>query len=93
LGKAAAVIEKRNEEETRYPDGSRFGVLTKDQELSGIGDKGYLTGAFRGEFMGSTTTISVLKGDVWINIQVIGTPKKGSKEALKAVAKKAADSF
>ncbi len=67
--------------------------MTKDQELSGIGDKGYLTGAFRGEFMGSTTTISVLKGDVWINIQVIGTPKKGSKEALKAVAKKAADSF
>jgi hypothetical protein len=65
----------------------------KDQELSGIGDKAYMTGAFRGEFMGSTTTISALKDDMWISIQVIGTPRKGSKEELKAVAKRVADSF
>ncbi len=62
----------------------------KIQPLSGIGDKGYMSGGFRGGFMGSAT-VSVLKGDTWILMQVIGTPKKGSEEALKAVVKKVAD--
>jgi FixJ family two-component response regulator len=34
LGKAAAIIEKRNEEETRHSNGSRFGVLTGGRELA-----------------------------------------------------------
>lgn len=62
----------------------------KIQQLSGIGDKGYMSGGFRGGFMGSAT-VSVVKGDTWILIQIIGSPKKGSEEALKAVAKKVAD--
>lgn len=62
----------------------------KIQWLSGIGDKAYMSGGFRGGFMGSAT-VSVLKGDTWILMQIIGSPKKGSEEALKAVAKKVAD--
>ncbi len=65
---------------------------SKIQQLSGIGDKGYMSGGFRGGFMGSAM-VSVLKGDTWILVQVIGTPKKGSEEALKAVVKKVADAF
>ncbi len=64
----------------------------KIQPLSGIGDKGYMSGGFRGGFMGSAM-VSVLKGDTWILVQVIGSPKKGSEEALKAVVKKVADAF
>ncbi|MBA3712890.1 MAG: hypothetical protein H0W76_10640 [Pyrinomonadaceae bacterium] len=64
----------------------------KIQPLSGIGDKGYMSGGFRGGFMGSAT-VSVLKGDTWILVQIIGSPKKGSEEALKAVVKKVADAF
>ncbi len=58
--------------------------------MSGIGDKAYMKGGFRGGFMGSAT-VSVLKGDTWILVQIIGTPKKGSEEALKAVVKKVSD--
>lgn len=65
---------------------------SKIQWLSGIGDKAYLSGGFRGGFMGSAT-LSVLKNNSWILIQVIGTPKKGSEEALKAVAKKVVDAL
>jgi hypothetical protein len=63
---------------------------SKTQSLSGIGDKAYMSGGFHGGFMGSVT-VSVLKGNTWILIRVIGTPKKGSEEALKAVAKKVTD--
>lgn len=62
----------------------------KIQSLSGIGDKGYMSGGFRGGFMGSAM-ISALKGDTWILMQVIGSPKNGSEETFKAVAKKVAD--
>ena len=62
----------------------------KLQWLSGIGDKAYMSGGFHGGFMGSAT-MSVLKGDTWILMQIIGSPKKGSEEAFKAVAKKVAD--
>jgi len=64
----------------------------KIQWLSGIGDKGYMSGGFRSGFMGSAM-VSVLKGDTWILMQVIGSPKKGSEEAFKAVAKKVADAL
>lgn len=60
---------------------------SKTQQLSGIGDKGYMSGGFRGGFMGRVT-LSALKGETWILMEIIGTPKKGSEEALKAVAKK-----
>jgi hypothetical protein len=65
-------------------------IDSKTQILSGIGDKAYMSGGFRGGFMGSVT-VSALKDNTWILIRVIGTPKKGSEEALKAVAKKVVD--
>ena len=63
---------------------------SKIQSLSGIGDKAYMSGGFHGGFMDSVT-ISVLKNETWILIRVIGNPKKGSEEVLKAVAKKVTD--
>ncbi|MDQ3255034.1 MAG: hypothetical protein M3R15_14220 [Acidobacteriota bacterium] len=80
----AALDEKQREAEKQTD--------RKIQPLSGIGDKGYMSGGFRGGFMGSAT-VSVLKGDTWILVQVIGSPRKGSEEALKAVVKKVADAF
>jgi len=62
------------------------------RQLSDIGDKAYMRGAFRGQFLGMVT-VSVLKGDVWIVMDIVGTPQKGSEEALKVVAKKVADNF
>ncbi len=64
----------------------------KVQSLSGIGDKGYMSGGFRGGFMGSAM-VSVLKGDTWILMQVIGSPKNGSEETFKAVVKRVADAL
>ncbi len=78
----AALDEKQREAEKQTD--------RKIQPLSGIGDKGYMSGGFRGGFMGSAT-VSVLKGDTWILVQVIGSPRKGSEEALKAVVKKVSD--
>ncbi|MBA3442819.1 MAG: hypothetical protein H0T92_23470 [Pyrinomonadaceae bacterium] len=78
----AALDESQREAEKRTD--------SKIQLLSGIGDKGYMSGGFRGGFMGSVT-VSVLKGDTWILMQIIGTPKKGSEEALKNVVKKVVD--
>lgn len=58
--------------------------------MSGIGNKAYMSGGFRSGFMGRAT-VSVLKGDTWILMEIIGTPKKGLEEALKAVTKRVAD--
>ncbi|MEJ7712914.1 MAG: hypothetical protein WKF84_24495 [Pyrinomonadaceae bacterium] len=80
----AALDESQREAEKRTD--------RKIQWLSGTGDKAYMSGGFRGGFMGSAT-VSVLKGDKWILVQVIGTPKKGPEDALKAVVKKVADAL
>lgn len=63
---------------------------SKIQWLSGTRDKAYMKGSFGGGFMGSVM-VSVLKNDTWVLVQIIGTPKKGSEEALTAVVKKVAN--